>query len=301
MCVQAQLPHVTSSVHMHTQEPQQEVVLELHAVRCDRRVQGKMRPIFIDVSFDVKAQEVVAVIGPSGCGKSTLLHMVGGVLSPQQGTIKMRGEVIEGQRGKMSYMPQQDCLLPWRTVLENILLPAQWGALSSTSMHTKATSFFSRIFPKKQEDTVRLRALAWLERVGLTEYAHVLPEQLSGGMRQRIAFLRALQGGAPLMGLDEPFGALDALTRVHMQQWVLELQREEQRTILMITHSIEEALLLADRIVVLGGVPATKVTEVRNPLPFPRHIEQQQDQAFLYAKKHLGALLQPQRKAQNIF
>jgi ABC-type nitrate/sulfonate/bicarbonate transport system ATPase subunit len=202
------------------------------------------------IDLDVGAGEVVAVVGPSGCGKSTLLEVVAGLQEPE-------GEARVGaatgpaeRRAACSLMPQRDLLLPWRDALGNAAL-----ALEAEGV------------PRKE---ARRRAEPLFERFGLEEFESARPSELSGGMRQRVAFIRTLLPGRPVLLLDEPFAALDAITRAEMQQWLGDALHVEPRTVLLVTHDIEEALFLADRVAVLSPRPGRIVDELEVPLPRPR-------------------------------
>lgn len=199
-----------------------------------------------NVSLQVQQGEFVSLIGSSGSGKSTLFKLLAGLHEPTVGTIDI-ADVPQGQRlGRVAYMPQKDLLLSWRTVMENCMLPAELAP--------------GRQDKDKDKDKDKLRAniLAGLARFGLSGYEQAYPDELSGGMRQRVAFLRTLLTGGQLMLLDEPFGALDALTKREMHRWLLELWEGFGQTVLFITHDIEEALLLSDRIILL--TPGGKVS-----------------------------------------
>lgn len=197
--------------------------------------------ILENLNLSVKRGEFVALIGPSGCGKSTLLNILAGVLTPECGEVYVDGTPVTGVSSHFAYMPQSDLLLPWKTILDNVTL---YGALHG----------------KKNE--ARARALEEFPVFGLQGYENAYPNELSGGMRQRAAFLRTALCSADIMLLDEPFGALDVITRNDMQDWLLKLRRELGRTTLLVTHDIDEALYLADRIVVLGGSPACVTREI---------------------------------------
>ncbi|TWE08264.1 putative hydroxymethylpyrimidine transport system ATP-binding protein [Neobacillus bataviensis] len=228
------------------------------------------KPIFEKISLDVKVGEFVSVIGASGSGKSTLFKLVTGLLEPQQGVILINGEQGAGKRlGSVGYMPQKDLLLPWRTVLDNVLLP-----LEVTKENKKAK------LPEVRE---------WLARFGLADYESAYPNELSGGMRQRVAFLRTLMTGKNLLLLDEPFGALDSMTKRNMHSWLLGLWGDLQKTVLFITHDLEEALLLSDRIYVLkvDGIGEWKVN-----LPRPRSSELIYEADFIRMRKELEWLIQ---------
>ena len=175
------------------------------------------------LSFDVQDGEFVSVIGASGCGKSTIFRLVNKLLLPASGEILVDGESIEKKRNYCGYMPQQDLLFPWRTVRENLLLPMEIrGGYSKTEMREKAD--------------------AALESVGLKDWGDKMPKELSGGMRQRAAFARTVLTGSDLLLLDEPFSALDYLTRISMREWLLEQWEREKKTVLIITHDLEEAV-----------------------------------------------------------
>ena len=190
------------------------------------------------LSFDVQDGEFVSVIGASGCGKSTIFRLVNKLLLPASGEILVDGESIERKRNYCGYMPQQDLLFPWRTVRENLLLPMEIrGGYSKTEMREKAD--------------------AALESVGLKDWGDKTPKELSGGMRQRAAFARTVLTGSDLLLLDEPFSALDYLTRISMREWLLEQWEREKKTVLFITHDVEEAVFLSSRILVVEESPIT--------------------------------------------
>lgn len=224
--------------------------------------------IIKDLSLHVQKGEFVALIGPSGSGKTTLFHCIGGLLMPDRGEIRIDGKVINGQQGWIGYMPQQASLLPWRTVEGNIRLGQELSG---------------------QKNNNEIAAL--LERAGLSETAKKYPHQLSGGMQQRVAFLRTLASGKEILCLDEPFGALDALTRIEMQQWLAEILLQERQTILFITHSVEEALLLADRIYVLSHRPLQVKKEITVTFNREERFSMRSDPAFLSLRSEIEELL----------
>jgi len=227
------------------------------------------KPIFQGLTFDVKRGEFVSVIGASGSGKSTLFKLVTGLLEPDQGDILIDGQRTGKRLGSVGYMPQKDLLLPWRTVLENVLLPLE---------------------VTKERKQAKLREIKeWLARFGLADYENTYPKELSGGMKQRVAFLRTLMTGKELLLLDEPFGALDSLTKRNMHQWLLGLWGELQKTVLFITHDLEEAILLSDRVYVLHdkGMKEMKVT-----LPRPRSSQLIYQSEFITMRKELEWLIQ---------
>ena len=199
------------------------------------------------LSLNVQEGEFVSILGPSGSGKSTLFHLIGGILTPDKGSIQLNGKPINGQRGSISYMPQSPSLLPWRTVLQNVLLGQE-------------------LLGKKDKEM----AIGMIQKAGLSEYTNAYPSQLSGGMKQRVSFIRALLCPQPVICLDEPFSALDELTRLDMQKWLLSIWELHKRTILFVTHNIDEALYLSDRIVVLSEKPASISAEFKPPFQRPR-------------------------------
>lgn len=200
-----------------------------------------------DVTFDVIDGEFVSLVGPSGSGKSTLFGIIGGLLEPEAGDITMAGASIVNERGHISYMPQQDALFPWRTILDNVVLGQE--------LHGEV-------------DTAQAKKM--LEFAGLGEVIHAYPHQLSGGMKQRASFIRALLSPQSLLCLDEPFSALDEFTRLDMQKWLLKTWEAHRQSILFITHSIDEALFLSDKIVILTNSPATVKEVIDVPFARPR-------------------------------
>jgi ABC-type nitrate/sulfonate/bicarbonate transport system ATPase subunit len=224
--------------------------------------------VLSNLSLYVDDGEFVSILGPSGSGKSTLFHMIGGILKPDEGRILVDGEEITGSRGHISFMPQSNTLLPWRTVLDNVVLGQEvTGGIDMRK--------------------ARQEALMWLERVGLSGYEKTYPHVLSGGMQQRVAFLRALLSPQQIMCLDEPFGALDALTRIEMQRWLLGIWEANKRSVLFVTHSIEEALFLSDRIYVLSDKPTRVLEGIRIPFARPRRDDLLHDVHFIALKSHI--------------
>ena len=194
------------------------------------------------LDLSVREGEVVALVGPSGCGKSTALELMAGLQEPDAGAVEVRGAT--------AYMPQRDLLLPWRDALGNAAL-----ALEAEGV------------PRRE---ARRRAAPLFERLGLGQFEAAAPHELSGGMRQRVAFLRTLLAGRPILLLDEPFGALDAITRNSMQEWLASALAAEPRTVVLVTHDVTEALLLADRVAILSPRPGRVVTTLCVDLARPR-------------------------------
>jgi len=214
-----------------------------------------------DVSLEVGPGEAVALVGPSGCGKSTLLRVLAGLEQPSAGSISLDG--------RAAYMPQRDALMPWRRALDNATLGAEVGGV-----------------PRSE---ARRRALELFEPFGLAGFERAWPGELSGGMRQRLALLRSFLISSPTLLLDEPLGALDAITRRHLQTWVEErwLADSPRRSLLLVTHDVEEALLLSERVVVLSPRPGRVVAEVASPWSRPRDATLVLDPAFVAAKADL--------------
>jgi NitT/TauT family transport system ATP-binding protein len=203
------------------------------------------------LSLSIAPGEVVAVVGPSGCGKSTLLQLVAGLQQPDAGSIAVAGTADAPARLRScSYMPQRDLLLPWRDGLGNAALALECGGMGGRDARVRAEPLF--------------------QRFGLAEFEHTRPAQLSGGMRQRVAFLRTLLPGRPVLLLDEPFAALDSITRADMQEWLAGALAAEPRTVLAVTHDVEEALFLADRVAVLSPRPGRVVEDIAVDIPRPR-------------------------------
>jgi ABC-type nitrate/sulfonate/bicarbonate transport system ATPase subunit len=233
---------------------------------------GKLRVEALQpIDMRLSSGEFVTLIGPSGCGKSTLFNIIAGVDEPSAGRVVLDGEVNALRTGKTGYMPQQPLLLPWRTVEENVLLGLD-----------------VRRVPRKQ---AQQQAHELLKRFGLIEFAQQYPTALSGGMKQRIALLRTVLFNQTFLLLDEPFGALDALTRLSLQVWLLDLWQNLHSSVLFITHDVREAILLSDRIYVLSARPARVLRVVEVDLPRPRHQEQLALESSLKLEQELLALL----------
>jgi ABC-type nitrate/sulfonate/bicarbonate transport system ATPase subunit len=193
-----------------------------------------------DVTIAADAGEFVAIVGPSGCGKTTLLRMLAGLTKPDAGLVNIDGDDVASKPGSLAFLPQKDLLLPWRRALGNAMVGAEIASHDVKASRTRAEALF--------------------EHFGLGGFENAWPHELSGGMRQRVAVLRTFLLPHPVLGLDEPFGALDALTRRSMQQWLKSVWKEDGRTTLLITHDVDEALLLADRVVVMSSRPGRIIT-----------------------------------------
>lgn len=263
-------------------------IVDVHVSFKERR---RKLPVLDGLSLTVEKGEFVAIVGPSGCGKSTLFHIIGGLLNPQAGEVRMNGMPVTGQRGHISYMPQQPALFPWRTIEDNVLLA---GEVASTAAFTASSAL-----PAPRPEALA-EARHWLGSVGLAGFERAYPHQLSGGMQQRVAFLRALLSPQELMLLDEPFSALDALTRSDMQRWLLDIWEQNRRSVLFITHNIEEALLLADRVYVLSNRPAAVLHEVQVPFDRPRREEMTEDPAFLERKRQIAQWMKEEQQKTRL-
>ena len=220
---------------------------------------GSHRAVLDDISLTVYPGEFVSIIGPSGCGKSTLFNIIAGLDAPSSGAVGIDGEV--------AYMPQKDALLPWRSIAANAALGLEVQGV------------------KRREARARVRK--WFPRFGLAGFEDSLPFELSGGMRQRAALLRTVVQNKSTLLLDEPFGALDALTKQDLQTWLQQVWAEHEWTALLITHDVREAILLSDRVVVLSPRPATVSLVLDVDLPKPRGIDALTSPKFLELERRL--------------
>ena len=212
------------------------------------------------VDLVAHAGEFVALIGPSGCGKSTLFHILAGLEAPSAGEVLVNGVALPQRLGEFAFMPQRDALLPWRRMIDNVTIGLEVAGVRRAD--------------------ARARAAPLLERFGLGGFESTWPWQLSGGMRSRAAFLRTVLLGRPAMLLDEPFGALDGITRSELQQWLLEVWSEVSTTVALITHDVAEAVFLADRVYVMTPRPGTIATVIDVDLPRPRTLAIQESPEF---------------------
>jgi ABC-type nitrate/sulfonate/bicarbonate transport system ATPase subunit len=234
-----------------------------------------------NVNLSLNSGNFVTLVGPSGCGKSTLFNILVGLTAPNPGgELYIDGALQPADHllGRVAFMPQRDMLMPWRTVLDNAILAAEIDGV-----------------PRAE---ARKRALASLDRFGLRGFENHYPNQLSGGMRQRVALMRTFMFEREIMLLDEPFGALDALTRALMQRWLLDVWEGAKRTVLFITHDIDEAIFLGDRVLVMSARPGHIKTELQVPLSRPRHPDVVTDPTFVDLKRTLlSAVEDESRKA----
>jgi NitT/TauT family transport system ATP-binding protein len=222
-------------------------------------------------TLTVEDGSFVAIVGPSGCGKSTLFNVVAGLLRPDGGDVVLSGSPVAGSTGHVGYMLQKDLLLPWRTVEDNITLAAR--------------------LTRRVSDADRSEARRVARDYGLGDFLRHYPSALSGGMRQRVAFMRTLLTHQDLLLLDEPFGALDAQTRLEMQQWLIQVWRDTGRTVLFITHDVDEAIFLSDRVLVMSPRPGSIVDDIANAMPRPRDVDSLTDPGFTAMKARILRLL----------
>ncbi|MEK4576895.1 ABC transporter ATP-binding protein [Bacillus sp. FSL R12-0074] len=228
------------------------------------------KPIINELNASIQDKEFVSIIGPSGCGKSTLFRLITGLEEASTGQI----ELTETKSHSVGYMPQKDMLLPWRTIIENAALPLECQGV------------------QKKEAQVKAKEL--LHKLGLQGYEKKYPKDLSGGMRQRVSFIRTLLTGGEILLLDEPFSALDALTKASLQEWLFEQWKEWEKTILFITHDVEEALFLSNRILVVENQPIATLTERIVPLDRNRTRKDLYMPEVLALKEELLSMLQRQ-------
>jgi putative hydroxymethylpyrimidine transport system ATP-binding protein len=206
--------------------------------------------IIDDLSFKVDAEEFISIIGISGCGKSTIFKLTNGLLKPKSGTILLEGKDITSRETSAGYMPQKDLLFPWRTIEKNLCLPLEIAKVPAAVQKQRVADI--------------------LKEVGLSDYARKYPKDLSGGMRQRISFARTLLTDANLLLLDEPFSALDALTRINMQEWLLKQWQHFHKTIMFITHDVEEAIFMSKKIYLVKQTPIHELEIIDVPMDYPR-------------------------------
>ncbi|MCX6093680.1 MAG: ABC transporter ATP-binding protein [Candidatus Bipolaricaulota bacterium] len=244
------------------------VMLEVDSVRKALDVRGAWLDVLDSVSLSASDGDWVTVIGPSGCGKTTLLRIIAGLLEPDDGNVFVNGE-CKHRLGSAALLPQSDTLLPWRTAVDNAVLASEIAGIPRATALAEATRLF--------------------ERFGLSGFETMYPWQLSGGMQQRVALMRTFLSGRAILLLDEPLGALDPLTRASMQDWLLAVWNELRKTIVLVTHDVEEAVVLSDRLVVLTPRPARVLSEWSfEDLPRPRS---RGDLAFMRRRAEILAVL----------
>lgn len=224
-----------------------------------------------EVTLGLRDAEFVTIVGPSGCGKSTLFNTIAGLIPPTTGRIVMDGRDVTDQTGLVGYMLQKDLLLPWKSVVDNVAL--------------------SRVILGERQSSARARARELLRRYGLGDFERHYPAALSGGMRQRVALMRTLLYARDVLLLDEPFGALDSQTRFLMQQWLLDVWQDDRRTVLFITHDVDEAIFLSDRVFIMSSRPGHLKEEFHIPLPRPRTLDMLTMPEFTSIKARLFTLI----------
>jgi NitT/TauT family transport system ATP-binding protein len=222
-----------------------------------------------DVSYSLREGELVSLLGPSGCGKTTLLRIIAGMTRASAGRVEIRGRAVSGPQADFGFVFQTPNLLPWRSVLANVLFPMEIAG--------------------RNDAAAKQRALELLDLVGLSGFARNRPHQLSGGMKQRVALCRALVPQPSLLLMDEPFGALDELTRMEMQDLLLSIRRVSGATVVFVTHSISEAVYLADEVLVFSRRPGRVIDRIRTGLAYPRAGELRYTEAFTAIARRASA------------
>lgn len=207
-------------------------------------------PMMNNLSFEINEGEFISIIGPSGCGKSTIFRLINGLEKIQSGSVLVNGNSIDTLKNYSAFMPQKDLLFPWRTIGENLSLPLEINKVNKIEREEKINAI--------------------LKEIGLESYKDKFPKDLSGGMKQRVSFARTLLSGSELLLLDEPFSALDSLTRMSMQEWLLDMWKNLNKTIIFITHDVEEAIFLSKSVFVVCDRPITHLKKVDIPLGYPR-------------------------------
>jgi NitT/TauT family transport system ATP-binding protein len=257
------------------------VTLEVKELgRCFSSEQGRVSALE-DINFRAHRREFLCVIGPSGCGKSTLIRILAGLDNQTSGQMLLDGSPVFGPGPDRGMVFQGYTLFPWRTVLQNVMFGPEMRGQSRGSAEEQARE--------------------WVEIVGLGRFMHAYPHQLSGGMKQRVAIARALANRPRILFMDEPFAALDAQTRAQMQGYLIQLWKQIDITIVFVTHDLEEAVYLADRIIVLGAHPGRVREIVEVPVPRPRVRDQMVSPLFIATKKHLQALIHtPAEAAEDV-
>ncbi|MFB6085932.1 MAG: ABC transporter ATP-binding protein [Halodesulfurarchaeum sp.] len=245
--------------------------IEVQGVSKRHQKKGEQLSVFEDLSFAIEEEEFVVIVGPSGCGKTTLLKMIAGITEPSTGFLEVNGSRITGPDPNIAMVFQNFQLLPWKTVLENVAVGL-----------------------KVQEDMTKAKrreiALEWLDQVGLADFAESYPAELSGGMKQRVGLARALAVDPQILLMDEPFGSLDAQTKDVLQSDLLELWTNQKKTVLFVTHDIDEAIYLADRVLVMSEKPARIDAEVAIDIERPRwnrRLDVERTDTFSQTKQYL--------------
>lgn len=248
------------------------MILKVTNLSKTYKTQNGLLPVLDLLNFSINKGEFVCILGPSGCGKSSLFNILSGIENPDSGKITIHHQNTANRRGKFGYMFQNDLLLPWRNTLDNITLGLE------VKGHT---------LKKSREEADKL-----LRKFHLEKFASFYPSDLSGGMKQRIALLRTIAFNSDILLLDEPFGSLDALTRMSLQKYLLEIWEKLHLTILFITHDINEAVVLADKILVLSKRPAKIIKSIEINILRPRNIEKMRSSSSINIEKELINLLE---------
>ena len=272
-----QTPEVRARFERLQQRP---VTLEVRSL--SKTFDSALGPITAlnDINFKAHKRDLICVIGPSGCGKSTLIRILAGLESQSSGEMLLDGQPVAGPGQDRGMVFQGYTLFPWRTVRKNVMFGLEMAGRGRLASEEEA--------------------MQWIDLVGLTKFANSYPHQLSGGMKQRVAIARALANQPRIMLMDEPFGALDAQTRARMQSYLLEIWRNIDITILFITHDLDEAIYLADRILVLKAHPGEVQELIEVPVPRPRHPDQLISPEFLATRKRLEELIHPPEEENTI-
>lgn len=252
---------------------QREVLLSVRDLKKTFLTNGAERVVFDHLSFEVHRREFITIIGPSGCGKSTFIRIAAGLDEASGGTILLSGQPVTGPGPDRGMVFQGYTLFPWLTVKRNVMFGLQMKGISDLEAES--------------------RAREWIAMVGLEKSAESYPHELSGGMKQRVAIARALANEPRVLIMDEPFGALDSQTRCKMQAHLMEIWKKVDITILFITHDLDEAVLLSDRVLVLGVNPGGLVEFIENPVPRPRSPKQITSPEFMALKQRLDDLIHP--------
>ncbi len=263
-----QSPEVAARFARIKQRP---VILRISDLEKSFGLEEQRHVVFDHVSLDIHRREFLTVIGPSGCGKSTLARIVAGLDEASAGEILLDGQAFHGPGPDRGMVFQGYTLFPWLTVKRNVMFGLEMRG--------------------KPRSTAESEARSWIEMVGLAKFENSYPHELSGGMKQRVAIARALANEPRILLMDEPFGALDAMTRCKMQNYLLQIWKKVDVTILFITHDLDEAIFLSDRVLVLGTNPGGIREIIENPVPRPRRVEQLLSPEFLALKARLDALI----------
>ena len=249
------------------------VILDVRSLTKTFWSHGLEHTTLDNISFHVHRREFLCVLGPSGCGKSTLIRIVAGLDTPTSGDVLLDGKKVDGPGPDRGMVFQSYTLFPWLTVKKNVMFGLRMAGQSGATAESEARE--------------------WINLVGLTKFENSYPHQLSGGMKQRVAIARALANRPRILLMDEPFGALDAQTRAQMQSYLLEIWKNVDVTILFITHDLDEAVYLSDRILVLGTNPSRVAEMIEDPVPRPRDRAQFVSPPFLATYHRLGELIHP--------